>query len=34
MVADMKDFRPGVFTLKCGEFVPCDFYLRKDWISD
>jgi hypothetical protein len=31
MIPSMKNFRAAVFTLKFGEVVLCDFYLRMDW---
>ena len=34
MTSNMKKFRAGVFTLKFGEVVLCDFYLRKNRVSD
>lgn len=34
MIPSMKNFRAAVFTLKFGEVVLCDFYLRKNRVSD
>ncbi len=34
MTSNMKNFRAGVFALKFGEVVLCDFYLRENRVSD
>jgi hypothetical protein len=34
MISNVKNFRPGVFTLKFGEVIFCNFNLRKNRVSD